>query len=105
MAARHRQLATRYLSLAPTAGNRPWPFLSFRERGRICEGSPALAVGRDRIACYFHAFTVHQSTRHGRRGAPLLKLAANDILQRWPVTKRVNSSKAADHDLALIERV
>jgi hypothetical protein len=31
--------------------------------------------------------------------------AANDVLQRWPVSKRVNSSKAPDDDPTLIERV
>jgi hypothetical protein len=30
----------------------------------------------------------------GRRGAEVLKPAPNDYLQRWPVSKRVNGSKA-----------
>ena len=34
-----------------------------------------------------------------------LKPAANDTLQRWTVSKRVNSSKADKDDAALIERV
>jgi putative SOS response-associated peptidase YedK len=29
-------------------------------------------------------------------GAELLKPATNDILQKWPVSKRVNSSRAND---------
>jgi putative SOS response-associated peptidase YedK len=36
-------------------------------------------------------------------GTALLKPAANDILQRWPVSKRVNSSKASADDPTLIE--
>jgi putative SOS response-associated peptidase YedK len=35
----------------------------------------------------------------------LLKPTSNDYLQRWPVSKRVNSSKAAADDATLIEPV
>jgi putative SOS response-associated peptidase YedK len=35
----------------------------------------------------------------------MLKPAPNDFLQRWPVSKRVNSSKADAEDATLIERV
>jgi hypothetical protein len=38
-------------------------------------------------------------------GTALLKPAAGDVLQRWPVSKRVNSSKADADDPTLIERV
>ena len=38
-------------------------------------------------------------------GAALLKSAANDVLQRWPVSRRVNSSRAPADDPSLIERV
>jgi hypothetical protein len=34
-----------------------------------------------------------------------LKPAPNDYLQRWPVSKRVNSSKADADDPSLIDRV
>jgi putative SOS response-associated peptidase YedK len=36
-------------------------------------------------------------------GPELLKPAANDLLQRWPVSKRVNSSRAPDDDPSLID--
>jgi putative SOS response-associated peptidase YedK len=39
----------------------------------------------------------------GKAGLELLKPPANDLLQRWPVSKRVNSSRAADDDATLIE--
>jgi putative SOS response-associated peptidase YedK len=39
----------------------------------------------------------------GRTGVELLKPAANDVLQRWPVSKRVNSSRASDDDATLID--
>jgi putative SOS response-associated peptidase YedK len=38
-------------------------------------------------------------------GAALLRPAANDVLQRWPVSRRVNSSRAPADDATLIERV
>ena len=41
----------------------------------------------------------------GEAGVELLKSAPNDFLQKWPVSKRVNSSRADDNDPTLIERV
>ena len=41
----------------------------------------------------------------GEAGADILKPAPNDFLQRWPVSKRVNSSKADADDATGIERV
>jgi putative SOS response-associated peptidase YedK len=35
----------------------------------------------------------------------LLKPAPNDFLQRWPVSKRVNSSKADADDATLIDPI
>jgi putative SOS response-associated peptidase YedK len=41
-----------------------------------------------------------------REGGPLLlRPAANDVLQKWPVSKRVNSSRAPDEDATLIEPI
>lgn len=41
----------------------------------------------------------------GEAGLEILKPAANDFLQKWLVSKRVNSSRADDNDPSLIERV
>jgi hypothetical protein len=38
-------------------------------------------------------------------GIELLKPAASNVLQRWPVSTRVNTSRAADDDASLIERL
>jgi putative SOS response-associated peptidase YedK len=38
-------------------------------------------------------------------GIELLKPAANDLLQKWPISKRVNSSRADDDDPTLIEKI
>jgi len=41
----------------------------------------------------------------GVAGTELLKPAAEDLLQRWPVSMRVNSSRAPDDDPRLIEPI
>jgi len=41
----------------------------------------------------------------GSAGQELLKPAPEDVLQTWPVSKRVNSSRASDDDATLIDRV
>ena len=41
----------------------------------------------------------------GEAGAEYLKPAPSDYLQRWPVSKRVNSSKADADDPTLIEPI
>jgi putative SOS response-associated peptidase YedK len=41
----------------------------------------------------------------GEVGADYLKPAPNDYVQRWPVSKRVNSSKADADDPTLIDQV
>jgi len=41
----------------------------------------------------------------GEAGAGILKPAPNDFLQRWPVSKRVNSSKADADDATLTDKV
>ena len=41
----------------------------------------------------------------GAAGLELLKPAANDVLQCWPVSRRVNSSRASDDDASLVEAV
>ena len=41
----------------------------------------------------------------GNAGAELLQPAANDYLQAWPVSKRVNSSRAPDDDPSPIDRI
>ena len=41
----------------------------------------------------------------GEAGIELLKPAADVLLQQWPVSKRVNSSKAPADDATLIDRI
>jgi putative SOS response-associated peptidase YedK len=37
--------------------------------------------------------------------AALMEPAGEDVLQKWPVSKRVNSSRAADEDATLIDKI
>ena len=39
----------------------------------------------------------------GAAGLDILKPAANDALRRWPVSRRVNSSRASDDDQTLVQ--
>ncbi len=41
----------------------------------------------------------------GAAGVEILTPAANDVLQRWPVSRRVNSSRADDGDASLIDPI
>jgi putative SOS response-associated peptidase YedK len=41
----------------------------------------------------------------GKAAVELLQPAPENLLQRWPVSKRVNSSRARDDDASLIQRV
>jgi hypothetical protein len=38
-------------------------------------------------------------------GTTFLKPAANELLQKWPDSKRVNSSRAPDDDATLIDAI
>jgi putative SOS response-associated peptidase YedK len=42
---------------------------------------------------------------NGDADVEFLKPAPNDLLQKWPVSQRVNSSKAPSDDAGLIEKV
>jgi putative SOS response-associated peptidase YedK len=42
---------------------------------------------------------------NGSAGLELVKPAPDDLLQSWPVSKRVNSSRASDEDATLIDSV
>ncbi len=41
----------------------------------------------------------------GAAGVEILNPPPNDLLQKWPVSKRVNSSRANDDDETLIEPI
>jgi hypothetical protein len=62
-------------------------------------------LGKDGTAENTTCDVFHNRKWIGRAGVELLKPAANDVLQRWPVSKTVNSSRASDDDATLIDRL
>src|SRR5262249_47485159 len=86
-----------------------WKNLETGERLKSCtmiitEPNDFAAEIHDRIPVFLtkQQFTPWLS---GEAGAEYLKPASNDYLQRWPVSKGVNSSKADADDATLIEPV
>jgi hypothetical protein len=58
----------------------------------------------DRMPVLLEAKDFEQWERgDAKDAAALMKPADEDVLQRWPVSKRVNSSRAADDDPTLVE--
>ena len=70
----------------------------------ITEPNKFVAEVHDRIPVLL-AETDFASWLDGSAGPELLKPAADDVLQRWLVSKRVNSSRAPDEDATLIDPV
>jgi putative SOS response-associated peptidase YedK len=70
----------------------------------ICEPNAFVAQVHDRMPVLLPANDFEPWLR-GEAGLELLKPAPNDLLQKWPVSRRVNSSRASDDDPTLIERV
>jgi hypothetical protein len=56
---------------------------------------------QEHLSAWTQAAVIEVQKRRG--GANHLKPASNDYLKRWPVSKRVNSSKADADDPTLIE--
>jgi hypothetical protein len=48
---------------------------------------------------------INASTVARKTAAALMNPVGDKVLQRWPVSKRVNSSRAANDDATLIDRM
>jgi putative SOS response-associated peptidase YedK len=70
----------------------------------ITEPNDMAAQIHDRMPAFLTA-AQFEPWLSGEAGAGTLKPVANDFLQRWPVSKRVNSSKADVDDATLIDKV
>jgi putative SOS response-associated peptidase YedK len=68
----------------------------------ITDASEFVADVHDRMPVILEA-DQFESWVTGQAGTKLLKPAANDVLQKWPVSRRVNSSRASDDDATLID--
>jgi putative SOS response-associated peptidase YedK len=69
----------------------------------ICEPNEFVAEVHDRMPVMLKP-EQFEHWLSGNMGVEELKPVENGYLQRWPVSKRVNSSKAPDDDPTLIER-
>jgi putative SOS response-associated peptidase YedK len=68
----------------------------------ITDANEFVAEVHDRMPVILEA-NQFESWLSGSAGVELLKPAPDDVLQRWPVSKRVNSSRASDEDASLID--
>jgi putative SOS response-associated peptidase YedK len=72
----------------------------------ITEPNKLAAEVHDRMPVILEAKDFEQWERgDAKDAAALMKPAGNDVLQKWPVSKPVNSSRAPDDDPTLIERL
>ena len=72
----------------------------------IMEPNKFVAEVHDRMPVILEARDFEQ-WEHGdiKDAAALMKPAGENVLLKWPVSKRVNSSRAPDDDPTLIERL
>jgi putative SOS response-associated peptidase YedK len=72
----------------------------------ITESNKFVAEVHDRMPVILEAKDFEQWERGGTKdAAALMKPAGQDLLQKWPVSKRVNSSRTSDDDPTLIDRI
>jgi putative SOS response-associated peptidase YedK len=72
----------------------------------ITEPNKLAAEVHDRMPVILEAKDFEQwELGDAKDAAALMKPAGNDVLQKWPVSKRVNSSRAPDDDPTLIDRL
>jgi putative SOS response-associated peptidase YedK len=88
-----------------------WVDPATREAVRSCamvitEANKFVAEVHDRMPVILEAKDFEQWERGDvKDAAALMKPASEDVLQKWPVSKRVNSSRASDDDATLIEHL
>jgi putative SOS response-associated peptidase YedK len=72
----------------------------------ITEPNKFVAEVHNRMPVILEAMDFEQWERGDTKdAAALMKPAAEDVLQKWPVSKRVNSSRTSDDDATLVEKV
>ena len=72
----------------------------------ITEPNKFVAEVHDRMPVILETKDFEQWERGDVKDAKaLMKPAGEDVLQKWPVSKRVNSSRASDEDATLIDRI
>lgn len=72
----------------------------------ITEPNALVVEVTDRMPVVLEAKDFEQWERgEVKDAAALMKPAGEDVLQKWPVSKRVNSSRTSDEDETLVERI
>jgi putative SOS response-associated peptidase YedK len=72
----------------------------------ITEPNKFVADVHDRMPVILEARDFEQWERgDGKDASALMRPTGEDMLQKWPVSKRVNSSRASDEDATLIEKI
>ena len=72
----------------------------------ITEPNKSVAEVHDRMPVVFEAKDFEQWEHSDvKDAAALMEPAGEDVLQKWPVSKRVSSSRAPDDDATLIEKI
>ena len=72
----------------------------------ITEPNKFVAEVHDRMPVILETEDFEQWERGDVKDAEaLMKPAGEDVLQKWPVSKRVNSSRTSDEDATLIDAV
>ena len=72
----------------------------------ITERNQLVAEVHDRMPVVLEAGDFDQWERGSLKdAAALMKLTGEDVLQKWPVSKRVNSSRAPGDDSTLVEQI
>jgi putative SOS response-associated peptidase YedK len=88
-----------------------WVDPATREAVRSCamvitEPNKIAAAVHDRMPVILEERDFEQWERGDvKDAAALMKSAGEDVLQKWPVSKRVNSSRASDDDAKLIDKI
>jgi putative SOS response-associated peptidase YedK len=88
-----------------------WTDPHSKERMRSCsmvitEANKFVSDIHDRMPVILEPKDFEQWERgHVKHAASLMKPAGEEVLQKWPVSMRVNSSRADDNDATLIDKI
>ena len=96
----HKGASLRYPSwVSRTVGVQPFPMV-------ITEPNKFVSEVHDRMPVILEAKDFEQwESGDVKDAAALMRPAGEDVLQRWPVAKTVNSSRADDGDATLIDDI
>jgi len=92
----------------------PWDEWTDKERGKTIKSCAMLITSPNKLVAEVHdrmpvilEWKDFEQWERGdlRDAAALMMPAGEKVLQKWPVSKRVNSSRTSDHDATLVDAV